>query len=84
VFRNVGRALVVTTIILVIGFSILSLSPFRLNSWMGQLTAIVIVFALIADFIMLPALLITFDRGYHIDANKPKKEEPVAEKAAIA
>jgi len=61
-FQNVGQALVVTTFILVIGFAILSLSPFRLNSWMGQLTAIVITFALIADFIMLPALLLTLDR----------------------
>ena len=62
-FHNVGRALVTTTIILVIGFAILSMSPFRLNSWMGQLTAIVITFALLADFIMLPALLIAFDKG---------------------
>ena len=61
-FHNVGRALVVTTLILVVGFAILSFSPFRLNSWMGQLTAIVITFALLADFIMLPALLIAFDR----------------------
>lgn len=62
-FHNVGRALVVTTIILVVGFSILSLSAFRLNSWMGQLTAIVITFALIADFIFFPALLLAFDRN---------------------
>ena len=83
-FRNVGRALVTTTVILVIGFAILSLSPFRLNSWMGQLTAIVIVFALIADFIMLPALLITFDRGHRIAAEKTKREEPAVASAAAA
>ena len=60
-FHSVGRALVVTTIILVVGFSILSLSSFYLNSSMGQLTAIVILMALIADFLFLPALLITLD-----------------------
>lgn len=60
-FHNVGRALAVTTVILVVGFSILSLSAFRLNSWMGQLTAIVITFALIADFIFLPSLLLALD-----------------------
>ena len=60
-FQSVGRALVVTTIILVVGFSILSLSSFYLNSSMGQLTAIVILMALIADFLFLPALLITLD-----------------------
>ncbi len=61
-FNRVGEALVYTTIILVVGFAILSLSTFRLNAWMGQLTAIVIAFALIADFLFLPALLLTFDR----------------------
>lgn len=60
-FRTVGKALIVTTVILVVGFSILGLSSFRLNSWMGQLTAIVIVFALLADFVLLPALLMAID-----------------------
>jgi predicted RND superfamily exporter protein len=60
-FHSVGRALVVTTVILVVGFSILSLSSFYLNSSMGQLTAIVILMALIADFLFLPALLLTID-----------------------
>jgi len=60
-FQTVGKALVVTTIILAVGFTILGLSSFRMNSWMGQLTAIVIVFALIADFILLPAFLLTID-----------------------
>ncbi len=74
-FHSVGTALVTTTIILVIGFSVLSFSPFRLNSWMGQLTAIVISFALIADFILLPALLLTFDGKSRA---KKTSEEPVA------
>jgi predicted RND superfamily exporter protein len=61
-FQRVGKALVVTTLILVVGFSILSMSTFRLNSWMGQLTAIVIVSALIIDLVFLPALLLTLDK----------------------
>ncbi len=61
-FRRVGQALLVTTVILVVGFGILSFSAFRLNAWMGQLTALVILFALLADFVFLPALLITFDQ----------------------
>lgn len=83
-FHNVGRALVVTTFILVIGFAILSTSPFRLNSWMGQLTAIVITFALLADFIMLPALLIAFDKGKggKTIETKETKTKSVAEPAA--
>ncbi len=61
-FQTVGKALVITTIILALGFGILGFSSFQMNSWMGQLTAIVIVFALIADFVLLPAFLLTIDR----------------------
>jgi len=69
-FQTVGKALVVTTIILTVGFAILGMSSFRMNSWMGQLTAIVIAFALIADFILLPAFLLV------IDGKKERKGEP--------
>lgn len=60
-FSHVGRALVTTSIILVAGFSVIAQSSFELNSSMGLLTAIVIVFALAADFLFLPALLIKFE-----------------------
>ena len=60
-FNTVGRALVVTSIVLVVGFTILALSTFKLNASMGLLTAIVITFALAADFLFLPALLMKFD-----------------------
>ena len=77
-FNTVGQALVVTTIILTIGFSILGLSSFRMNSWMGQLTAIVIAFALIADFILLPAFLLVVDgkRKRERRVTKALEEEP--------
>ncbi len=57
-FETVGRALVTTTIVLVAGFSVLSTSPFALNSYMARITLIIIVAALIIDFILLPSLLI--------------------------
>ncbi|NRA54174.1 MAG: MMPL family transporter [Gammaproteobacteria bacterium] len=60
-FSLVGRALLITTIVLAIGFSILTLSNFTLNSDMGLLTAIIIVIALLVDFILLPAMLLIFD-----------------------
>lgn len=56
-FTTVGKALIVTSIVLVIGFLILATSSFELNSGMGLLTAIVIAFALFADFLLLPAIL---------------------------
>ncbi|PIB38641.1 efflux RND transporter permease subunit [Maribacter sp. 4G9] len=57
-FQTVGRALVTTTIVLVAGFGILSTSPFALNSYMARITLIIIIAALVIDFILLPSLLI--------------------------
>jgi hypothetical protein len=41
---------------------ILAQSSFGLNSAMASLTAIALVMALIADFTLLPALLLMFDK----------------------
>jgi predicted RND superfamily exporter protein len=60
-FSNVGQAILVTSIILVAGFSVLATSDFALNSLMALLTAIAIGMALLADFLLLPALLIKLD-----------------------
>lgn len=60
-FRTVGRALVVTTIVLVIGFSVIATSNFDMNSNMGLMTSIIISIALITVFLMLPPLLMRLD-----------------------
>ena len=60
-FAHVGKALVVTTIVLSAGFAVLSFSTFSMNADMGVLTAITIVIALITDFLLLPAILITYE-----------------------
>ncbi len=57
-FSTVGQAIVVTTIVLVTGFLILSFSSFKMNAQMGLLTAMVIVSALVIDLLLLPAILI--------------------------
>ena len=62
-FRTVGRALLTTSLVLVAGFVVVSLSSFELNAGMGKLTALVIALALIADFFLLPPLLMRVDRG---------------------
>jgi len=59
-FSTVGMALWVTSLVLILGFGILALSHFELNSGMGLLTAITIGFALVADFLFLPTLLMKF------------------------
>ena len=57
-FRTVGAALVVTSIVLAAGFSILAQSTFGFNGDMGKMSALIIVFALGADLLFLPPLLI--------------------------
>lgn len=56
-FSSVGRALMITTSVLVVGFMMLTMSAFRMNSDMGLATSIIIVAALLVDFFFLPALL---------------------------
>ena len=60
-FANVGQAIVVTSLILIAGFSVLATSDFAMNSLMALLTAIAIGMALIADFLLLPVLLLKLD-----------------------
>ncbi|MDQ7050904.1 MAG: MMPL family transporter [Enterobacterales bacterium] len=56
-FANVGKALWVTTMVLVAGFSVMATSSFKVNADMGLLTAVTILVALIVDFFFLPPLL---------------------------
>jgi predicted RND superfamily exporter protein len=60
-FNTVGLALVVTSIVLVAGFTVLTSSAFVLNSNMAFMTAVTIVFAIVADFLLLPPLLMALD-----------------------
>jgi predicted RND superfamily exporter protein len=61
-FSTVGMALTVTTLVLIAGFMVLTQSPFKLNSDMGLMTAITIAFALAADFLFLPPLLMKVEK----------------------
>lgn len=61
-FSTVGTALWVSTFVLIIGFGLLAYSPFRVNAMMGMMVAITVACALIIDFLLLPALLITLDK----------------------
>ncbi len=60
-FSSVGRALWITTLVLVAGFMVLAQSTFKLNGDMGLLTAVTIAVALIVDFLFLPPLLMMLD-----------------------
>ncbi|MCP4488011.1 MAG: MMPL family transporter [Gammaproteobacteria bacterium] len=61
-FSSVGQALWITSVALIAGFAVLSLSHFKLNSSMAMLTAITIACALVVDFLLLPALILFLDK----------------------
>ena len=61
-FSTVGVALWITSVALSAGFLVISTSAFLLNANLGLLVAIVIMLAIVVDFLLLPALLIKFDR----------------------
>jgi hypothetical protein len=61
-FTHVGKALIVSSIVLCAGFGILMLSPFALNADTAKLTVWVMAAALLADFLLLPALLLKLDK----------------------
>lgn len=66
-FSTVGQALWVTTIVLVVGFALLSQSSFLVNQQTGILMAITIATALILDFLFLPTLLMKVDKDKAAD-----------------
>ena len=60
--RTVGPAILGTTLIVAVGFAMLGLSTFRVTSYMGLLTSLTVACALVVDFLLLPAILLAFDR----------------------
>ena len=79
-FASVGRALWITTFVLVAGFMVLAQSSFRVNSDMGLLTAATILIALIVDFFLLPPMLMKLDKAPSMSSatNKETSNEKVA------
>ncbi len=59
-FDTVGMSMVVNSIGLIIGFSILAQSGFAVNGDMAKLTAMIIAFAILGDIFLLPSVLIAF------------------------
>ncbi|WP_420590741.1 efflux RND transporter permease subunit [Bacterioplanoides sp.] len=80
-FNSVGNALWVTTIVLVIGFSVLAHSHFKLNGDMGFLTAVTIVLALVVDFFFLPPLLLLLDRKKQASATSTETDNDTEQTA---
>jgi predicted RND superfamily exporter protein len=58
----VGFPVFVTTIAIASGFAVTALSGFQLSVYLGSLTVLIVCIALIADLLLLPALLLVTER----------------------
>ncbi len=76
--EDVGRALVITSVTLVCGFLVLILSILDMTAMQGVLLATTVVVALVADFLLMPALILTFrpfgPERSHADARPSLRE----------
>ncbi len=57
---DVGRALVITSVALIVGFLVTTRSELASQAVQGYLLAATIAVALVADFLLMPALILTF------------------------
>lgn len=57
-FAGTGRALVMTTVLLVVGFGSFIFADFLPNRYFGFLCALVLTFALLTDLLFLPAIML--------------------------
>ncbi|MDD1779997.1 MMPL family transporter [Enterovibrio sp. ZSDZ35] len=62
VYSGVGLALLVTTLVIALGFAVMATSSFAINANLGLLAFGVVITALLYDFLFVPALLITADK----------------------
>lgn len=60
--RETGSSLVLSSLALVLGFSVLLVSAFPANRTFGAMVAGTVVFALLGDLLLLPALLVLWGR----------------------
>ncbi|MES0490920.1 MAG: MMPL family transporter [Leptospirales bacterium] len=58
--RHVGNPILITTVILVGGFSVLTISNFLPVAYLGGFIALNVIFALLYDFLLLPAIISFF------------------------
>jgi uncharacterized protein len=65
VFSTVGVATLAASLVLVAGFSVLALSAFQFNSTMGLLSALIIAIGGLAEFLLMPPLLLKLEEKEH-------------------
>jgi predicted RND superfamily exporter protein len=61
-YMTSGKAMIITTLILCIGFGVLGISSFQAVKMIGLMVSYTLFFALVCDLVLLPALIVLFYR----------------------
>ncbi len=75
---HVGPAMLSTSVILVLGFGVLTLSSFQMTSYLGWLSVIIVGVAPLADMVLAPALVLTFGAGKITGKVEDRESDPRA------
>ena len=59
--KSVGHALILTSLVIAVGFAIMATSGFQINEHVGWLTVYVVAFAVLTDLLLLPPLILLLE-----------------------
>lgn len=68
---HVGPAMLGTSVILVLGFGVLTLSSFQMTSYLGWLSVIIVSVAPLTDLVLAPALVLLFHKDPRVTTTRP-------------
>ena len=75
---HVGPAMLGTSVILVLGFGVLTLSSFQMTSYLGWLSVIIVAVAPLTDLVLAPALVLLFHKDPHASTVRHAAPAPAA------
>ena len=74
-FIEAGRAIILTSVILVLGFGLLAFSQFGVTHFTGLLISFTLIFALAADLFLLPVLLFPLRKVWESKITSPARDQ---------
>ena len=81
---HVGPAMLGTSVILVLGFGVLTLSSFQMTSYLGWLSVIIVAVAPLTDLVLAPALVLMFNKDPEAKRSRTTNESGSPMKAAAS
>jgi predicted RND superfamily exporter protein/outer membrane lipoprotein-sorting protein len=80
---HVGPAMLGTSVILVLGFGVLTLSSFQMTSYLGWLSVIIVAVAPLTDLVLAPALVLLFHKDPRVTTTRRSLQGARAEGTSI-